>query len=377
MDYTCGEAMEPSNVLAQQINMAPEYLANYWPKAISQAQWFKPRRSEISHILIGGCGDSHHAALGLELAFGTYSGHPTSVMEAMRLARYAPSLYGAEPETSLVIGISASGEVARTIEALEIWQELGAQTVAFTTNPDSSLARIAEQTLILPPPDIAHGPGLLSYLGSLLLGYASVVSMLEGPEQQRLEDLILQLPDQIFEWAGREKARAEEYAHTLTDGIPVFLGSGSAHGSARFGAAKVMEAAGERCWAQDVEEWAHLEYFCEPAEMSTILLSADGRSLSRENELLEAMKALGRNVFVSKWMAGKHWSVLEREIFSPLTLWVAPSAYASERATILAEVPFRDFRGGRDRKEGGGASRIRSSQRLGLRELIPFKNERK
>ena len=368
--------MEPIDVLALQIDMVPEYLAQNGPKAISQAQRFIPLKSDISHILIGGCGDSHHAALGLELAFGTYSGHPTSAMEAMRLARYAPSLYGAEPEASLVIGISASGEVARTIEALEIWRELGAQTLAFTTNPESTLASIAEHSLILGAPDIAHGPGLLSYLGSLLLGYASLASMLEGTKESRLEDLILQTPDQVYKWMGNEKIRAEDYAHTSSDGIPVFLGSGSAHGSARFGAAKVMEAAGERCWAQDVEEWAHLEYFCEPADMSTILLSADGRSLSRELELVEAMTALGRNVHISKWHGGKGWSALEREILSPLALWVAPSAYASARAKILSEIPFRDFGGGRERKEGGGPSRIRSSQRLGLREMGYLKNER-
>ena len=365
--------MKPIGVLAQQIDMVAEYIANNGPKAISQARRSKLIRDDISQIFIGGCGDSHHAALGLELAFGGFSGHRTCAMEAMRLARYAPFIYGARPESSLVIGISASGEVARTIEALEIWRELGAQTLAFTTNPDSTLASIAEQSLTLPLPDIVHGPGLLNYIGSLLLGYATVVTLLEGIEQRRLEDLIIQMPGVMHEWVGREKARAEQFANDSTDGIAVFLGSGPAHGSARFGAAKVIEAAGERCWAQEVEEWAHLEYFCEPADMSTILLSAGGKSLSRELELEEAMAALGRNVHISKWQGGERWSALEREVLAPLALWVAPCAYASARAALLSEIPFRNFGGGRERREGGGPSRIRSSRRLSVRELSQFK----
>ncbi|MCJ7824027.1 MAG: hypothetical protein MUP44_03945, partial [Anaerolineales bacterium] len=108
---------------------------------------------------------------------------------------------------------------------------------------------------------------------------------------------------------------------------------------------------------------------CEPDEMPTVLLSSEGRSLSRELELLEAMAVLGRMVHLSKWQGGSGWSALEREMVSPLALWVGPCVYASTRATILGEKPFRDFRGGRDRKEGGGPSRIRSSQRVDMGAL--------
>jgi len=355
-------------VLTQQVAMVEDYFATQWPIAISQAQSMKHINQDITHVYIGGCGDSHHAALGMELAFGVYTGRQTYAMEAMRLARYAPSLSGSvgNPESCLVIGISASGEVARTIEALEIWGEAGADTLAFTTNPESTLARVADQALILPPPDIPHGPGLLSYLGSLLLGYAVVATTLEGSGRKRFEELIIELSRLLPGWIQAEGERSAQFAHEVREAAVVFLGSGPPHGSARFGAAKVIEAAGENAWAQDIEEWAHLEYFCEPASMPTMLLSAGGRSLSRENEIIEAMAALGRNVYLSKWQGGRDWRVHEREVFSPLALWAAPCAYAGSRASILGELPFRDFGGGRDRREGGGPSRIRSSQRLGL-----------
>jgi glucosamine--fructose-6-phosphate aminotransferase (isomerizing) len=278
-------------------------------------------------------------------------------------------LSGRNPESYLIIGISNSGEVARTIEALEIWSDAGARTLAFTSIAESTLARIADQSLVLPPPSIPHGPGLLSYIGSLLLGFATLVHSILDVSQHRIIDLIDQTPELLREWLPNEVVRSKQFAGTVSEGIAVFLGSGAAHGSARFGAAKVIEAVGERCWAQDVEEWAHLEYFCEPAAMSTILLSAQGRSSSRELEVIEAMNVLGRTVLLSNWMGGKGWSSLEREALSPLALWAAPCAYASQRAETHSAKPFRDFGGGRDRQEGGGASRIRSSKRVGLEDL--------
>lgn len=358
--------MKPINVLAQQIEMVDEYIVNHWPLASLEAQKISFVGRNISHILIGGCGDSHHAALGLELAFGALTGSEVRAQEALKLARYAPLLTGQDLESCLVIGISNSGEVARTIEAIEIWNEAGAQTLAYTSDIDSTLAHAAQHSLVLPSIDIPHGPGLLSYIGSLLLGYATIEYSFGEDNSHRISQLIGQLPALLSKWVPSEIKRGEQFAANVSDGIAVFIGSGSAHGSAHFGAAKVVEAVGERSWAQDVEEWAHLEYFCDPADMPTILLSAKGRANSRELEIFHAMEVLGRSILRSEWGGGKDWSPMEREVLAPLALWAAPCAYASARSEMLAAEPFRGFRGGRDRREGGGASRIRSSKRLSL-----------
>ncbi len=357
--------MNPDNVLARQIDMAGDYLSSHWQLARKSAQTLSIPLSRISQILIGGCGDSHHAALGLGFAFGVFTGLKVSAMEAMNLARYAPSMSGEDHSSTLVIGISNSGEVARTVEALEIWQAEGAQTLAFTSNMHSTLARVAHHPLVLPPADIPHGPGLLSYLGSLLLGYAFLVESSLSNASARIVDLIDQMPTLLHRWVPAQVVQGNQFADEVPDGGAVFLGSGTAKGSAYFGAAKVIEAAGERCWAQDVEEWAHLEYFCEPAQMPTILLGTEGgRSASREAEVQEAMDAIGRKSLASVWTGGPDWTALEREALSPLALWAVSCAYASRRADLLGENPFRGFGGGRDRIEGGGVSRIRSSQRL-------------
>lgn len=361
--------MKPMDVLTLQTDMVENFIANQWREMMAQAQDVLPANFGFSRVLIGGCGDSHHAALGLEYAFSTYTASNVVAMTSMQLARYGPTQVHGEMEDTLVIGISASGEVARTLEAIEIWKELGAYTVALSSNGKSSLAEAAHVALTYSLPDIPHGPGLVSYIGSLMLGYAIAVTSMDGHLAERLSGLIDHLPALLSKWVHTERESATAFAEKVRDGIAVFLGSGPTQGSACFGAAKVIEAAGECCWAQDLEEWAHLEYFCEPANMPTVLLSAGGRAHSREVELRDAMDAIGRSVLVSQWTGSDDWTLLEREVISPLALWVAPCAYASARAQILAEKPFRGFGGGRDQKEGGGPSRIRSSQRLSREDI--------
>ncbi len=361
--------MKPESVLSQQIQMAEETIATYWISAAEQARELTQTHPDIKQILLGGCGDSHHAALGLALAYSAYTDASVFAMEAMTLARYAPKVSKQETGSCLVIAISNSGEVARTIEAMDIWRTAGAQTIAFTSDRDSTLAKVAGQVLAIPSPAIAHGPGLLSYLGSLIMGYATLVFTLLRGEDCRLGELIAEIPERLHDWLPKQVALAEAFASNVEDGVAVFLGSGPARGSAHFGAAKVIEAAGERCWAQDVEEWAHLEYFCDPPSMPTILLSAQGRAHSRELEIIDAMHAIGRSILISEWVGGQGWTALEREILSPLALWAAPAVYANKRADILASQPFRGFGGGRSRQEGGGASRIRSSERMDFEGL--------
>jgi hypothetical protein len=66
-----------------------------------------------------------------------------------------------------------------------------------------------------------------------------------------------------------------------------------------------------------------------------------------------------------------------REALSPLALWVGPAAFASRCATQLGEEAFRGFGGGRSVEEGGGASRIRSSQRMrGPEDFNPVEFDR-
>lgn len=345
--------------------MAPRFIAEAWPEAREQALTACPQLPPSVHtILICGCGDSHHAAASLEFALAASTRRQVRAAPSLTAGRHLLPRHLKDPARLLLIALSASGEVARTLEAVELARQAGAHTLALTTQPESSLARVAAATLALSLPELPHGPGLLSYLAALLMGYALAEAWAVEPARDQWTSAIIDLADQLEAWQGGEATAARALAEQVDPAHPVlFLGSGPQSGSAMFAAAKVIEAAGAAAWAQDVEEWAHLEYFCDPADQVVWLLSAAGRATEREEEVMAAAQVLGRRVQLSRWTGAAGYPLRLREAVSPLALWAGPAAFADRLAQRLGQLPFRGFAGGRDRQEGGGASRIRSSAR--------------
>lgn len=349
--------------LKNQKDLATEHLTVSWPLIRDQAKTL-PAYDEIDRIVICGCGDSHHASVGLAMGFSELTQATCIPANSMYASRYLLPQLKERARHTLVIGISGSGEVARTIEALEVADHINAPTLAFTGDADSSLTQVAGNSIVLEGPDLPHGPGLISYLSSLLMGFGLIVHMAPASNKDGIDQALKQLISEMEGWILSRWDNGIEFAEGPQEGLCVFLGSGPGFGSALFAAAKLLEASGEYAWGQDVEEWAHLEYFASSVPMRTWLLSANGRAASREAEVRAAAKAVGRNWHQDQWDKLKSDYGELNEILSPLVLWAGPSGYASAISEMLGEVPFRDFGGGRDRREGGGASRIRSSERV-------------
>jgi len=367
VDYTDRYGEEQlSHSLLEQTSLAPKFIEESWKITRQSVGHLKSFLSEgIEEIHITGCGDSYYAAISLEFAFTVWTKRLTRVGPALTVGRYRIPEIGQQKRRTLVIGISASGEIARTLEAIEIAKGLGALTMGLTSNPESSLATTADAFLFLPTPDLPHGPGLISYLGSLLMGYAICSLLTSDQRSKQISSSIERVPRELERWISEEQSRGWSFAKEIVDRENiVFLGSGPGRGSSMFSAAKIVESAGVNAWGQDVEEWAHIEYFSEPATMPTWLLSAEGRSIGRETEIESAARAIGRQLVVSRWSGWQGLDLRTREAISPLLLWAGPVAYAAELARLLGEEPFRGFGGGRSHAEGGGASKIRSSERV-------------
>lgn len=357
------------NHLAFQLREAPGFLNSTWPVIFNQARTLKHEISSgINQILFCGCGDSYHAAYGLQYAASGYLNLPSHGLNAMEAARFWIPDSGKVNESSLVIGISASGEVARTLESIEQAKRVGALTLGITCDPESTLANTSDLTISTSLPEMPVAPGLLSYLSSVLMGF-SVISVLSNPESSNaIEKSIDRILEGLPEWINHQRNYVDRALTDFNYDLPlVYLASGPAYGSAMFASAKYIEAVGKCSWAQDVEEWAHLEYFCDPSELPIWLLSVEGRSFSREQEVLQAANAIGRKILISQWNGLNGNTDMENDIYSPLVLWVGPFVFADRSMLILDEKPFRDFSGGRSSIEGGGASRIRSSWRIETR----------
>jgi glutamine---fructose-6-phosphate transaminase (isomerizing) len=296
----------PNNMTEQIMNL-PELIRNEFDnldKKIRNAFDFNEILS-TKKIVITGCGDSYFAALASKLAFKTWAKLPIEVASSLAAARYElPAEVADFPNNPMVVGISVSGGVSRTIEAINIANEMGAMTVALTGNASSKLAQAAKKTIDCSIPSYNHAPGVLSYQISLLSLYLIAIHFAEVREQMTMQEA-----DKL---RAELKGTADLIEATIEKNTPVikelskalkahhnfhFVGHGPNYGTALFSAAKVIESAGRYAAGQDTEEWVHFEYFTSvDADIPTFVISPGYRGHNLLAEIIPPMKRIGRIV---------------------------------------------------------------------------------
>lgn len=336
-------------------------------------------RLERLHVI--GCGDSYFAALATELAFESIAGVPTEAQNAMTFARYGvvnfdtPG-FAQRAHASAVIGVSVSGGVTRTIEGVLRAKARGLSTFAVTSSEQTPIARAAGAVLTTRAPDVPNAagvqvPGARSYFASLMMLYACALRIAEarGHDTRAWQADLLDMGEHAQRTIEMNDVEARALAERTLDADEfVFCGSGPNFGTAQFCAAKVLEASGDIAIGQDVEEWAHLQYFAKAVDTPTFLITANERDASRAMEVKTAMQTIGRRVIeispagASLSPDGAHLSYAPcPEVFAPLLACIPGMLFASYRAELLGEPYFRAFGGGRSIEDGGGISRIRTS----------------
>jgi len=391
-----GKRLSERAALHQQVDTLPD-LVDWMVDTLIRvihAVLPKPLCESVRRVFVTGCGDSFHAPLNAELAFEQLGGLPCEPMTAMQFSRYAAPFL---PEKgSLVLGVSVSGQVSRTAEALALARKAGAMTVAITGNAHGTLAQAAEvvlKTAVPPLPDELQGmivPGTRSYIASQLALYLTAVHLgemrghLTKTNANKLRHELAGAADLMAQTIALSDAAAQKAAQEWLDADRfVYCGAGPNYGTALFSAAKMIEACGDTAVPQDIEEWAHLQYFEKQVDTPTFLISAGGRDADRTLEIAEAAKTIGRRVALiapleselvktatstalSTAVFDTHFPIATpiRECFSPLLTCLPGTLFAAYRAQLLNEPYFRGFSGGRSAEDGGGISRIRTSQRI-------------
>ena len=254
-------------------------------------------RQVPSRVYLVGCGDSWYCGMATRLAFETWAGVPTEAQQALEFSRYY-CLYA--PPESLVVAISNSGRVSRTIEATIRARQRGMMTVAGTSALDSAIAREATLAIDLGYAERRFAPGTSSYMASMLLQYcialhiAEVNGRLTADEIQARLDAIAAAAAAVqrtIETAGPILEELGAQAR-LTDKL-VFIGGGPNYGTAFFYMAKIFEAARAHAAGQELEEWAHEQYFVTDASTYTFVITPPGASVDRAREQLWAANQMG------------------------------------------------------------------------------------
>lgn len=265
----------------------------------------------VRRIYITGCGDSIAAAgVMAGVMKGFSEAFHCEAVEPMDFSRFMKKeeLGAGEPDSPLVIAISAGGGTARIREILQKSKKMGAFTILITNNRESVSAQEAKRVLCLDTPKMPEDfPGLRSYFAGIIglialavrMGHvrgvlpplasreckeavSSYVHSFEG-EMERMEAQMFEL---ACAWKGFERFE--------------FIGDGPEQYSALFAMEKFAEVTGTMGSYDDSEDWCHIGYHIKNPETVGTILFADCHSegYGRERETARAACGIGRPLLI-------------------------------------------------------------------------------
>ena len=293
-------AASPRRMMYAQILSQPALLLEVFDateQAVQEAfSQFQPQRWQA--IYTAGCGDSFYAGLACEMAFARFCQLPVKPLSAMQFARYEVDRLS---QHAVLFGISNSGHVSRSIEAVGLARAAGADTIAVTGNSTSGIACEAAATVAVAIPAMGRSPGIRSYTVQLLSLFLCALRLGELRQtisaadamvwRRQLRDVAACMEATIQASDDRARQVAERFGAAENW---VFMGSGPSYATALFIAAKLVESCGVNAWAQDIEEWAHIQFFNRQEHTPTCVIVPPGRSVDRVLELLPYVKGIGR-----------------------------------------------------------------------------------
>ena len=234
-------------------------------------------------VLLTGSGDSVIAALALETLFRANLDAEVRVVSSLQASRYE-----AFDTETLVVAISVSGGVARTIEAVMRARDAGAQTLAVVARDGSQLGDAAHEQVRMASPMTRTTPHSRDYTATLL----ALAVVLERLTQRQFTELE-HLPEVTNDVLDRAFVELRSWAD---DGPQtIFLGAGPDAATARYAALKFWEGGSMRAIWDDLEEFAHGSQLMAAPGQSVVML-ASGPGAGRALEFRPGMEALGLRV---------------------------------------------------------------------------------
>ena len=272
-----------------------------------------PRVEGADRFVLTGSGDSLFAATSTRPALRRWSRRTVDVLTALELSRYETPLLG---PADVVFGVSNSGGSARTRECLALARARGALTVAVVGSRSGPLAGLAERVLHRPvgtPEGLDGARGrvylnLIEYVATLatLYGLGLELGVRESGLTRAEAAVWIGKLDDAIDAIGEVARQVEPAVATLAgelDGADTIwvIGGGPNRGTADYLAAKFHEQLPVNGVSQDLEEWAHLQYFLTLAwkERSVVVvLAPPGNALDRAEELVAGIAAAGGRAVV-------------------------------------------------------------------------------
>jgi glucosamine--fructose-6-phosphate aminotransferase (isomerizing) len=272
-----------------------------------------PKYVSDAHIWMTGSGDSLFAAQAVLPGLERWAGLRGTAVSAIDFARYRTPLL---TDRDVLWAISNSGRAARTREAVGLARDKKILTIGVAGSAAGPLASAVDVTMLRQVEeltDIDSGRrgiflNMVEFLAAMYALYFAGLKLgvARGALTENESDRILRDCKTAIASVGEIAARCEPAAEKLAgelrnlDTIWV-IGAGPSFGTARYCAAKFHEQLPWNGIPEDLEEWAHLQYFLtlEWKERSAVfVLAPPGNSLDRAEELVEGIHAVGGRAVV-------------------------------------------------------------------------------
>ncbi|MCZ7574482.1 MAG: SIS domain-containing protein [Ardenticatenaceae bacterium] len=350
--------------IREQVFSRPELMREFTPKFDRQVREVLDHRTslDVDRVYGFGCGDSHNACVTTQMGFQEWARIPMEPLTALQFARYTtPWLQTRRPHPALAIGVSVSGEVARTVEGILLAREAGAYTVGITCHSESRLVRAAHMAVDVSTPGMDI-PRIRTYLATQIALYMvalrlaevrQAIGYREGRQIRRDFEAAADIADATNEAVSETVGQLAEELRNREHFI--FVGGGPNLGSAMFGAAKILEAVGRHAQGQDTEEWVHLQRFVREDRTPTFLLAPPGLSYRRAVEVARVMRHI--NCFLVAVVEEGEEEISQMadvvlpvkghlpEALTPLVYSNAVEMFSSDLAAKVREPYFRGFEG--------------------------------
>jgi glucosamine--fructose-6-phosphate aminotransferase (isomerizing) len=294
-----------------------------------------------------GNGDSGYVASAAEWAFDSLGLHAEALAPRRFLDRNLPRLVASATARHVVFVLSASG---RTPAALELAARARAHdltTIGITTTPDSPLTQSTDFSVVVELTGKEASPGVRTYQASMFVALLFAVAVADDAAAHALELELDLLPARIDETVALSQPICEQAAAMLVDAPAVLcVGSGSQAGTARFAAAKLVEGAGIPAFAQDLDEWCHVERLIDPRN-PVIVIAPPGQSEQLATKVSQLADRSGRAVVLVAPASSENATALRMPIAGECSEALSPFLYsvwvpllAASTASLLGRTPF-------------------------------------
>lgn len=291
----------------------------------------------LQNIYLYGSGDSWSAALGATGTFIELCKLHTIALPSLTASRYAPNYGMTKPESTLVIGISNSGRMARGVEATMAMAQCGYRPILLTGNQNSKGAKAADEVFLahVPPFDSVPVPGVRSCIAAELALFLLAVHLaarfhtISVEQENELESFLLDYPVRLKKSLDQNRAVLSTFGTFCAEKQHVeFLSFGPSKAAGDFGMAKTYESTGYHAYSIDLEEFAHMNFFAiHPDQIPTVLIaSGNARGIERAKEIEQSIRYQNRPYIVvtdgNEFLADSNHTIRVpyqlRECFAPL-----------------------------------------------------------